>query len=561
MRKAGVTVPFINNDNTDLGLWAPGTGLGKVDIYSFDDYPMGFFCEQPWGAPPTNYLERRQTSPSTPFAISKFQGGSIGLWGNLGNSPTNCAVHVDDAAIRVYYKNNYAAGVEFMNVYMAVGSTNWGNTGSSFSPTTYDYAAAIPETRLLTRDKYYELKMQTTFLQTSPSYLVATPANSTTSTYTSSTNINVTPLFGKSDEPCNMYVGRKSNVTSVEATTYTLTVPFGSGEITIPPLGGELTMPGRDTRIHVTQYPLGDLPATLAYSTAEIFTWGSSDHHGVVTLYAGIGETHEYAFPEHLGRPQQSEGSHKFTKISLVNGQWVVQWRVTSARQVVCFSNIKLELHMLSREDAYHHWRLELPSKKFGNYTSRSKQAVIVKGGYLLRAAKISGHELKLNGDINATTDFELLFDPTGKVKSISINGMSTKSNRGKKAGRPSLHVPFVAPSISLPDLTAAKWSYLDSLPELAADFDDSAWASCNRSNFSNTLLPKSLVAGDYGYFAGHSLYRSHFTATGKENLLYMNATGGGPSIWSVWLNSTFLGSASAVANLSINSSLISGKP
>jgi len=470
-------------------------------------------------------------------------------------------VHVDDAAIRVYYKNNYAAGVEFMNVYMAVGSTNWGNMGSSFSPTTYDYAAAIPETRLLTRDKYYELKMQTTFLQTSPSYLVATPANSTTSTYTSSTNINVTPLFGKSDEPCNMYVGRKSNVTSVEATTYTLTVPFGSGEITIPPLGGELTMPGRDTRIHVTQYPLGDLPATLAYSTAEIFTWGSSDHHGVVTLYAGIGETHEYALPEHLGRPQQSEGSHKFTKISLVNGQWVVQWRVTSARQVVCFSNIKLELHMLSREDAYHHWRLELPSKKFGNYTSRSKQAVIVKGGYLLRAAKISGHELKLNGDINATTDFELLFDPTGKVKSISFNGMSTKSNRGKKAGRPSLHVPFVAPSISLPDLTAAKWSYLDSLPELAADFDDSAWASCNRSNFSNTLLPKSLVAGDYGYFAGHSLYRSHFTATGKENLLYMNATGGGPSIWSVWLNSTFLGSASAVANLSINSSLISGKP
>lgn len=123
------------------------------------------------------------------------------------------------------------------------------------------------------------------------------------------------------------------------------------------------------------------------------------------------------------------------------------------------------------------------------------------------------------------------------------------------------MHVPFPAPNISLPDLTAAKWSYLNTLPELAADYDDSAWTNCNLSKSSNTSLPNSLVAGEYGYFAGHLLYRSHFTATGKEDVLHLNATGGGPSIWSVWLNSTFLGSASAVANLSINSSLISGEP
>lgn len=298
LRKAGVTVPFINNDNTDLGLWAPGIGLGEVDIYSFDDYPLGFFCEQPWGALPTNYLERRQTSPNTPFAISEFQGGSIGLWGNAGNSPTNCAEHVDDAAIRVYYKNNYAAGVKFMNVYMAVGSTNRGNMGSSFSPTTYDYAAAIPENRLLTREKYHELELQTTFLKTSPSYLVLTPAHSTNRTYTSSRKITITPLFGEGDEPCNMYVARNTNASSADATTYNLTVPFGSGNITLPQLGGELTMPGRDTRIHVTHYPLGDMPATLAYSTAEIFTWGSTDHHGTIILYVGVGEIHEYAFLE-----------------------------------------------------------------------------------------------------------------------------------------------------------------------------------------------------------------------------------------------------------------------
>jgi hypothetical protein len=185
-----------------------------------------------------------------------------------------------------------------MNVYMAVGSTNRGNMGSSFSPTTYDYAAAIPENRLLTREKYHELELQTTFLKTSPSYLVLTPAHSTNRTYTSSRKITITPLFGEGDEPCNMYVARNTNASSADATTYNLTVPFGSGNITLPQLGGELTMPGRDTRIHVTHYPLGDMPATLAYSTAEIFTWGSTDHHGTIILYVGVGENHEYAFLE-----------------------------------------------------------------------------------------------------------------------------------------------------------------------------------------------------------------------------------------------------------------------
>ena len=182
-------------------------------------------------------------------------------------------------------------------------------------------------------------------------------------------------------------------------------------------------------------------------------------------------------------------------------------------------------------------------------------------GPNILRSAEISGHELKLTGDINATTDFGLLFDPTEKAKFISFNGVSAQSGRGKEAGCPTLHVPFVAPNISLPDLTAAKWSYVDTLSERSDDYGDSAWTSCNQSTSSGTSLSRSLVAGDYGYFAGHLLYRSHFTANGREDLLYMNATGGGLSIWSVWLNSTFLGSASAVANLSVNSSLVSGKP
>lgn len=44
-RDAGVTVPFIDNDNEVGGYFAPGTGLGAVDLYGIDSYPMRYDCE------------------------------------------------------------------------------------------------------------------------------------------------------------------------------------------------------------------------------------------------------------------------------------------------------------------------------------------------------------------------------------------------------------------------------------------------------------------------------------------------------------------------------------
>jgi beta-galactosidase len=38
-RKAGIVVPFINNDAFAFGINAPGTGEGQVDIYGHDGYP------------------------------------------------------------------------------------------------------------------------------------------------------------------------------------------------------------------------------------------------------------------------------------------------------------------------------------------------------------------------------------------------------------------------------------------------------------------------------------------------------------------------------------------
>lgn len=50
-RAAGIVVPFISNDAFPGGHNAPGTGLGAVDIYGHDGYPLGFDCTNPYTWP------------------------------------------------------------------------------------------------------------------------------------------------------------------------------------------------------------------------------------------------------------------------------------------------------------------------------------------------------------------------------------------------------------------------------------------------------------------------------------------------------------------------------
>ena len=83
-RNAGIVVPFISNDAAALGNFAPGKPAA-VDIYGHDGYPLGFDCANPtvWpaGDLPTNWhtLHLNQ-SPSTPYSLVEFQGGSFDPW-------------------------------------------------------------------------------------------------------------------------------------------------------------------------------------------------------------------------------------------------------------------------------------------------------------------------------------------------------------------------------------------------------------------------------------------------------------------------------------------------
>ncbi|GFG08426.1 probable beta-galactosidase E [Aspergillus lentulus] len=542
LRDAGVVVPTVVNDNKNLGYFAPGTGLGETDLYGIDAYPMRYDCGNPYVWPtyrfPRDWQQtHRNHSPTTPFAIMEFQGGSGGGWG--GVTEDGCAILVNNEAVRVVYKNNYGFGVKVFNIYMTYGGTNWGNLGYHGGYTSYDYGAAITEDRQIWREKYSEEKLQANFLKVSPAYLTATPGNGVNGSYTGNKDIAVTPLFGNGTAT-NFYLVRHADFTSTENAQYRLQASTRVGNVTIPQLGGSLSLNGRDSKFHLTDYDVGGF--NLIYSSAEVFTWAKGDNKKrVLVLYGGAGELHEFALPKHLPRPTVVDGSD--VKIAKKGSAWVVQWEVTAQRRVLRAG--KLEVHLLWRNDAYQHWVLELPAKQpIANYSSPSKETVIVKGGYLLRSASIADNKLHLIGDVNATTALEVISAPS-RLDGIVFNGQSLNPT-WSKIGNLAATVHYKPPAISLPELKRLAWKYLDSLPEISPDYSDESWTPLTNTYTNNTRQftgPTCLYADDYGYHGGSLIYRGHFKANGDETWVFLNTSGGVGFANSVWLNQTFLGS------------------
>ncbi|KAL9088456.1 MAG: hypothetical protein Q9165_006180 [Trypethelium subeluteriae] len=541
LRDAGIVVPFIVNDNENMGYWAPGTGLGAVDIYGIDSYPLRYDC--------ADY-----------YVWPTIRGGT---------NQSNCAILVNAQAERVVYKNNYSFGATIFNIYMIYGGSNWGNLGYHGGDASYDYGAAITEDRLVWREKYPELKLQANFFKVSPAYLTATAGNVGNGSYASTSAIATTPVFGNGSNT-NFYVTRHADYTSNDTTTYKLQVPTSVGNLTLPQIGGTLTLFGRDAKIHVTDYDVGGV--NMLYSTAEVYTWTrTAANKTLLVLYGGADETHEAAFPASLGRPTISEGSDVIVGS---NGSYtILHWTVTPQRRVVEIGS--LEIHLLWRNEAYNYWVLELPAAEpIGNFSSMSKDLAVVKAGYLLRSADISGNELRLVGDVNATTSIEVISVPRNPITQISFNG-ELISSKDSQSGRLTASIPYNPPNISIPTLSALQWRYLDSLPEIQSNYSDALWTSCNQtySNENRTLTtPTSLYASDYGYHTGSLLFRGHFVPsasnTTTSTTLSLNVTGGVGFAHSVWLNSTFLGSWPGnggleyyAQNVSLPSPLVPGTP
>ena len=106
--------------------------------------------------------------------------------------------------------------------------------------------------------------------------------------------------------------------------------------------------------------------------------------------------------------------------------------------------------------------------------------------------------------------------------------------------------VSFQAPVFSMPNLSTAKWKYIDSLPEIESDYDDELWTDCNHTTSTNLYeleSPTSLYAAGYRYHGGSLIYSGHFTSNGYEKSLWLNISKGSGIAHSVRLNKAFLGS------------------
>lgn len=215
-----------------------------------------------------------------------------------------------------------------MEIY---GGTNWGNLGYPEGYTSYDYGAAISEKREVNREKYSALKLIGNFLKVSPSYLDTVPGNASTTQYTQTTDLTVTPLIGQNTSS-SFFVVRHTNYNRTSSTKYTLQLPTSAGTLTIPQLGGSLTLNGRDSKVHVTDYDVGG--TNVLYSTAEVFTWKKFDDYNVLIVYGGLGEHHEIAVSSKSAATMLN-GQQSSILTRSVDSQSIISWDVSSSRVIV----------------------------------------------------------------------------------------------------------------------------------------------------------------------------------------------------------------------------------
>ncbi|RYO74978.1 hypothetical protein DL766_009099 [Monosporascus sp. MC13-8B] len=534
-RDAGIVVPSINNE-AHMNAYITTSTPASVNIYGHDSYPLGFDCFNPTVWPedgiPTDWLElNNQIAPDSPYTLVEFQGGGFQPPGGAGFEA--CSELLNHEFERVIYKNNYAVGATIFNIYMTFGGTNWGNLGHAEGYSSYDYGAQITEERLVYREKYSEMKLQANFFHVSPAYLVADRFNSSLE-WTDNEAITVTPA---TTDTTKFYIARHTQYDSTETVAYRLkvqTVRFG--DLTVPQLSDSLYLTRRDSKIHVSDYPVGD--KNLVYSTAEIFTWKKYSDKTVLVVYGGPDEHHELAV-EGRGSDDDEVVEGSDVTVEQKDGYTILGWAVSSERKVVRVHG-NFYVYLLDRNEAYNFW---VPPEPAHVGTS----SVIVKAGYLIRTVEVDDATLSFVGDVNATTTIEVIGGAPEKLRTLNFNGRSLPFEQDER-GVVTATVKFQKPCFKVPSSSGLKWKKIDALPELHPDYSDDAWTAADLEETPNTAFPDlrtptSLYAGDYGYHTRTLIFRGHFTANGDESTFFIQTQGGMAFGSSVWLDDKFIGS------------------
>ncbi|NUR27972.1 MAG: cellulase family glycosylhydrolase [Catenulispora sp.] len=255
-RADGITVPLTGNNNGTFN-----SGTGALDVDGPDSYPQGFNCSNPsrWnGVPDISY----DHPAGKPLYTPEFQGGAFDPWGGPGYD--KCAQLINDQFADVFYKNNIAVGATAQSFYMTYGGTNWGWLGMPENYTSYDYGAAIRETRQLD-PKYYQDKLIGYLLQAAPDLTktdriqAAAPDNAAI----------VDTARRNPDTGAQFHVLRHADSTSTSADSTHISIDFNAlpaGVYTYDDADSALQYTGSWSHVADTSYTGGDYLHTESFS-------------------------------------------------------------------------------------------------------------------------------------------------------------------------------------------------------------------------------------------------------------------------------------------------------
>ncbi|KAL4244519.1 glycosyl hydrolase 35 family protein [Abortiporus biennis] len=562
-REAGIVIPLTYNDPGEGRNFINGTGA--VDIYGLDAYPQGFDCSNPrvWNPVQTNYHQyHTQNNPSQPWYMPEFQGGSFDPWEGPGYDA--CELLTGPDFQDVFYKHNWGSNVKLISYYMLYGGTNWGGIAYPGVYTSYDYGAAIRESRALS-PKFDELKRQGMFIRSSPQFRKTDWIGDSTSGIPG-VSLNGSAAFltflKNPDTGTGFIIARQANSTSTALSTFRLSVPSSAGTLALPRTISSISLNGRQSKVILTDYTFGSKSHVL-YSTASVFFAGVIDGRDVLFIFGDSDQSHELAvaFSGNGVRSAQSDvrfstqaGPSGFTTVTFLPGikGLVTVWE--SSSQLVLYSDPVTAASFWAPTIAF----TTSPSKLENFFQFGSNDTVLVGGPYLVRNATITrAGQLALRGDLNTSAILTVIAPST--VKTVSWNGeiipvdfAPSASGSGRRSsiirtGKANMKIS--SKSINVPTLEG--WKFADSLPEIQANFSDADWIVADHTSTNITRKPtfgdgRILYGCDYGFCENIVLWRGHFTGTGNETSVNLTINGGTAFAAAVWLNDQFLDSTSA---------------
>ncbi len=543
VRADGITVPIFHNDKGRNGIWVPqgsnvpGTVTGPTDLYAFDGYPGGT-CHtdatpgSPSTAPdwgiwgPGGAKGGSTASPNTPGFVAEFGGGWFDYWGSQGTYKCT-SVREGPGYERVFYKTNIANGLTLQNFYMTFGGTSWGWLPAPVVYTSYDYGAAFDEARQI-RPKATAMKEMGLFLQAvTPITKVdkgdpVTPSSAAIKVYNDVNPDTGTHFYTAMHNP--------SSATTNDAFTFPITTADGSYTV---PQAGTLRINGQDAKTLVADYDLGG--QHLVYSTSEIMTHLTQAGRDLALLYGRDGEDGETVL-RYDDAPHVTVLSGDVTSsYDPSTGDLRLDYTHNGLAEVHINGGNRPQLTLLLADDttAGTFWRQDTAAGP-----------VLERGPELVRTAIVTGTTLALTGDTDKASALQVWAPP--QVRAVTWNGAAVATTLGADGSRALTAQLAGAAPISLPDLSAASWRSAPESPEAAPGFDDSTWASADKTSTNSTTKPPTgqpvLTADDYGFHQGDVWYRGRYTGSNSATTLSLRYGGGGAGLLQAWLDGTYLG-------------------